>query len=129
MTADARKRAEEYIANFAGHSKGVVLSQPKSGLFVERPMTKGELAAREVAATISIDIFRHANQAGVCYYEIWRELAKTIDECVQAERDRADAWEAFARHQEHCAVCADDVSECHDGTIFKNSAEAIERGE
>jgi len=85
---DERARAEEYITQFAGHPDGIVLSQPKSGVFVERPMTQGELAAREVAANIAIDIYRHANQAGVCYYEIWEAISKAIDERVAAERAR-----------------------------------------
>lgn len=64
---------------YTGHDRGVVVTQPRNGEFEERPMTVGELAARVPALKIAKDIFRHANQAGVCYSEIWRLIADAID--------------------------------------------------
>jgi hypothetical protein len=43
-------------------------------------MTAAELAAREPALKIARDIYRHANQAGVCYAEIWRTIADAIEQ-------------------------------------------------
>lgn len=75
---------------YYGHDKGVVVTQPRSGEFEERPMTAGELAAREPALKIAKDIYRHANQAGVCYSEIWRLIADAIDgaPCLTTRRAR-----------------------------------------
>jgi len=64
---------------YAEHDDGVVLTQPEPGKFHRRPMTTGELAAREPALKIAKDIYRHANQAGVCYFEFWRLIADAID--------------------------------------------------
>lgn len=70
---------------YAEHDNGVVLTQPRPGEFERRPMTAGELAAREPALKIAKDIYRHANQAGVCYYEFWRLIADAIDACARPE--------------------------------------------
>lgn len=64
--------------NFYGHDAGLVITQPESGKFVERPMTRAELLAREPAHEISTDIYRHANFAGVCYHEIWELIASAF---------------------------------------------------
>ena len=63
---------------FYGHDDGLVIDGPDTG-FAERPMTAAELAAREPALKIARDIYRHANQAGVCYAEIWRTIADAFD--------------------------------------------------
>lgn len=63
---------------YAEHDNGVVLTQPRPGEFEKRPMSDAELAAREPALQIAKDIYRHANQAGVCYYEIWLLIAKAM---------------------------------------------------
>lgn len=73
---------------FYGHDDGLVIDGPDTG-FAERPMTAAELAAREPALKIARDIYRHANQAGVCYAEIWRTIA--------------DAYEARGADQPGCA--------------------------
>lgn len=67
---------------FHGHDRGVVITQREPGVFAERPMTIGELAARGPAAKFQDDIFRLANQAGVCYYELWKDIAAAIDEAI-----------------------------------------------
>ena len=84
---------------YAMHDDGIVLTQPESGKFVETPMTLAQLAARDPAWTIAKDIYRHANQAGVCYYEIWRLISVAIErelhlkdqKIAELERDR-DAY-------------------------------------
>lgn len=63
---------------FFGHDDGLVIDGPDTG-FAERPMTAAELAAREPALKIARDIYRHANQAGVCYAEIWRTIADAFE--------------------------------------------------
>jgi hypothetical protein len=70
---------------FYGHDRGLDITQPRSGEFVERPMTFAELAARDAALEISRDIYRHANFAGVCYHEIWRVIAKAAAHAVDEE--------------------------------------------
>lgn len=65
-----------------GHDDGLVVSQPESGKFVERPMTPAELAAREPARQIAQDIYRHANYAGVCYVELWDIIAKAMQKLL-----------------------------------------------
>lgn len=45
----------------------------------------------------------------------------TLSLLAEAERER-DAWKEFAQHQEHCAVCADAVSDCIDGTNLRSAA-------
>lgn len=63
---------------FYGHDDGLVIDGPDTG-FAERPMTAAELAARAPALKIARDIYRHANQAGVCYAEIWRIIADAFE--------------------------------------------------
>jgi hypothetical protein len=33
-----------------------------------------------------------------------------------------NAWRDFAQHQEWCAVCADSVKECFDGSLLRDKA-------
>lgn len=70
---------------FYGHDRGLDITQPAPGKFVERPMTFAELAARDAALEISRDIYRHANYAGVCYHEIWQITAKAAARAVEEE--------------------------------------------
>jgi hypothetical protein len=72
---------------YYGHDDGLVITQPRSGEFEKRAMTLGELAARTPALKITKDIYRHANQAGGCYMEIWELIAKAIDDTVAAARE------------------------------------------
>lgn len=67
-----------------GHDRGLVITQPKAGQFVERPMTTAELAAREPAGKIQDDIHRHACYAGACYYELWALIAAAVQEGIDA---------------------------------------------
>lgn len=69
---------------YTGHCRGVVVEQPEPGKFTETPMTPVELAARAPAAEIARDIYRHANQAGVCYYNIWRTIVKAMQPVAQS---------------------------------------------
>ena len=71
---------------YTGHDRGVVVEQPRSGEFTERPMTAAELAARDPALKIAKNIYRHANQAGVCYIEIWDLIAKAINAAQSGRR-------------------------------------------
>lgn len=64
---------------YAEHDEGIVLTQPRPGEFERRPMTTAELEAREPALKIAKDIYRHANQAGVCYFEFWKLIADAVD--------------------------------------------------
>lgn len=70
--------AIKYESGYHGHGRGVVVTQPRAGEFEERPMTQAELLAREPAYKIASEIYRHANQAGACYYEFWTLIAKAI---------------------------------------------------
>lgn len=70
---------------FYGHDRGRDVTQPRSGEFVERPMTFAELEARDAALEIANDIYRHANYAGVCYHEIWRIISKAAARAVTKE--------------------------------------------
>ena len=79
---------------FHRHDDGLVVTQTRNSEFEERPMTPGELAAREPALKIANDIYRHANQAGVCYIEIWELIAKTIDDTVAQSEAAAPSLEA-----------------------------------
>lgn len=69
---------------YASHDEGIVLTQPRPGEFEQRPMTPAELAAREPALAIAKDIYRHANQAGVCYIEMWELIAQAIQRALDA---------------------------------------------
>lgn len=70
---------------FHGHDDGLVIAGPDTG-FASRPMTPAELAARDTALSIARDIYRYANSAGVCYYEIWQLIAYAIQKELDAER-------------------------------------------
>lgn len=59
-------------------------------------MSAGELAAREPAIKIASDIYRHANQAGGCYYEIHSAIATAID-AELAKALHACVWRCY-----HC---------------------------
>ena len=79
--AASQSRSDEaikYESGYHGHGRGVVVTQPRAGEFEERPMTQAELLAREPAYKIASEIYRHANQAGACYYEFWTLIAKAI---------------------------------------------------
>lgn len=69
---------------YTGHDRGVVVTQPRPGEFEERPMTTGELSARDPALRIAKDIYRHANYAGVCYVEIWELIAEAMDRTLKS---------------------------------------------
>ena len=47
-------------------------------------------------------------------------------EAAEAEREyyknNASAWKEFAEHMEYCAVCAEDVDNCEDGSILQSVA-------
>lgn len=73
-----------YDRRYTGHDRGIVLLNDGGGNFSERPMTIAELAAREPAAKIQDAIFRHANQAGACYHEIWRLIADAAQVAIDA---------------------------------------------
>lgn len=81
--ADSRPPFKRDFYPFYGHDKGLIITQPESGKFVERPMTVAELVAREPARKIAVDIYRHANLAGVCYAEIWHLIATAIQEGIE----------------------------------------------
>ena len=74
---------------YYGHDESEVVTQPQSGKFVSRPMTIAERCARGPALEIAEDIYRHANQAGVCYIEIWELISKA----AQAAIDEKEALE------------------------------------
>lgn len=69
---------------YHGHDEGLVVTQPESGKFVEQPMTPAELIARGPALRIAKDIYRHANYAGVCYYEFWQLISAAAQQAVDA---------------------------------------------
>lgn len=84
---------------YAEHDNGIVLTQPRPGEFEKRPMTPAELAAREPALKIAKDIYRHANQAGACYYEFWDLIAKAIESALRvSETTYGDAVCTAADH-------------------------------
>lgn len=65
---------------YTEHDDGIVLTRnATTDEFERRPMTPVELAAREPALAVAKDIYRHANQAGVCYYEIWLLIVKAME--------------------------------------------------
>ena len=47
-------------------------------------------------------------------------------EAAEAEREyyknNASAWKEFAEHMEYCAVCAEDVDNCEDGSLLRSVA-------
>jgi hypothetical protein len=89
---------------FHGHDEGLVIDGPDTG-FARRPMTAAELAAREPALKIARDIYRHANQAGACYAEIWR----TIADAHHAFDSLNDGCREFVRMQrELCELLNED---------------------
>lgn len=77
--------ASETHYPYADHDQGIVLTQPRCGEFERRPMTTAELLARDPALAIAKDIYRHANYAGVCYYEFWGLISKAIQAGIEAE--------------------------------------------
>lgn len=73
---------------YAGHNRGVVIMNDGYGNFSEHPMTRAELGAREVAASIQDNIYRYANTAGSCYHELWQMIANSIQQGMsQFERE------------------------------------------
>lgn len=79
---------------YYGHDRAMVVTQPTPGVFEERPMTTAERVAREPAAKIQDDIYRHANYAGACYHEIWELIAAAIqagiDESMRSQDKMTD---------------------------------------
>lgn len=69
---------------YTEHDDGIVLDRDEADQFRRTPMTPAQLAAREPALAIAKDIYRHANQAGVCYYEFWLLISKTIQGVLDA---------------------------------------------
>lgn len=67
---------------YYGHGDGLVVTQPKSGRFVERPMTPGELAARAPAWEIATRIIEMANAAAFAYIVSWEFIAPAIDKAI-----------------------------------------------
>ena len=56
------------------------------------------------------------------------ELAALTQRLEAAEEEReyyknnASAWKEFAEHMEYCAVCAEDVDNCEDGSLLRSVA-------
>lgn len=106
---------------YAKHDDGIVLTQPEPGVFKDTPMTPAELAARDPALVIAKDIYRHANQAGVCYYELWLLISKAIQGVLDAplpelgKRPRTEAFfDDLAEQHERGALTADQVRQQKD---------------
>lgn len=104
------------------HDDGIVVTQPRPGEFEERPMTAGELAAREPALKIAKDIYRHANHAGVCYFEFWELIAKAIDETMA----RSETASREAVLEEAATVC-DGIMEMNQHSAYRGARICAER--
>lgn len=74
---------------YAGHGSGVVIKNDGYGNFSERPMTTPELIARNYAAKIQDDIYKHANFAGMCYHPIWELIAEACGKAIEADKSGA----------------------------------------
>jgi len=73
---------------YTGHDRGVVVTQPRPGVFEERPMTLGELAARDVALAFASEIYRLACHPAPAYHEMWEKIAQAIDAAPDSARYR-----------------------------------------
>lgn len=82
---------ERYDMAFSGHGKGYVITQ-RDGVFCERPMTPGELMAREPAMKIAEQIHKFAFYAAFAYINCWEIIAPVLSD-MTADRDR---WKAIA---------------------------------
>ena len=75
---------EFYERNYHGHGQGLVITQPESGKFIERPMTPAELAARKPALWIAEHIHKMACYAAFAYIMAWEQIAPAIDKALAA---------------------------------------------
>jgi hypothetical protein len=73
---------ERFERGYYGHGRGLVVTQPEPGKFVERPMTPAELAARAPAWEIATKIFEIANYAGFAYIVAWGLIAPAIEKAI-----------------------------------------------
>ena len=90
---------ERFERHYYGHGRGVVVTQPESGKFVERPMTTAELAAREPALKIADQIHELASRAAFAYIKAWEIIAPAIEASRLASRESGwkEAIEACAQ--------------------------------
>lgn len=80
--------ADDFERGYFGHGRGVVVTQPSPGVFEERPMTAGELAARAPAWEIGKDPYEFLTQAGAAVYiRAWEVIATAIDAAL-ADKER-----------------------------------------
>lgn len=83
------KRRDDYERGYIGHGRGVVVTNDGRGNFSERPMTAGEMAAREPAWTIGADPYEFLTAAAAfAYIRCWEVIAPAIDAALDS-RDAA----------------------------------------
>lgn len=81
----------DFERGYHGHGRGIVVTQPEPGVFHERPMTPGELAARGPAWAIGADPYEFLNRAAFAYIKAWEVIAPAIDAAIRATRTAAFA--------------------------------------
>lgn len=80
----------DFERGYHGHGRGVVVTQPEPGVFHERPMTAGELAARAPAWVIGADPYEFLNRAAFAYIKAWEAIATAIDAALAAQLAQHD---------------------------------------
>lgn len=79
---------EDFERGYYGHGRGVVVTQDEPGVFNERPMTAGELAARAPAWAIGADPYEFLTRAALfAYIRVWEVVAPGIDAALAAQAD------------------------------------------
>lgn len=104
------KRRNDYERGYIGHGRGVVVTNDGSGNFSERPMTAGEMAARDPAWTIGADPYEFLTAAAAfAYIRCWEVIAPAIDAALDS-RDAAlrEANSLVEMHQNAWRTLNDD---------------------
>ena len=59
----------------------------------------------------------HKNEARIA------KLETEKDAYLEFYKANADAWKEYAKHQEYCAVCAENVDDCETGAALRSVAD------
>lgn len=94
----------DYERGYAGHGRGVVVTNDGAGNFSERPMTAGEIAARKPAWAIGADPYEFLTRAAAfAYIRAWEVIAPAIDAALAGQA--AELNREVERRREAEAEC------------------------
>jgi hypothetical protein len=104
---------ERFESGFAGHGRGVVISNDGYGNFSERGMTPAELEARRWALSITdgVNDLYCLGSAAFIYHRVWEFVALAIADAIAAEQLAQNAEVARLRQELEWANARADQAE------------------